>query len=193
MAKPWWSLGLLILCLMGIFSPALAAQATEIEPSVAESLLSAIPKDGELTGWIRDGAPTLCFDESSLSENINGAAPYYLERGAIAVLFQYFIGPTAGQDVRIEIYRMRDESSARGLYAEITKDRPASKKEEIKEIGQGRHLDQALLGVYLLEFYEGPFFMRIEGRGEGSQAKRTVIEFALHLCPSLKAQGHTAQ
>ncbi|HEX9920024.1 MAG TPA: hypothetical protein VGB21_00885, partial [Candidatus Methylomirabilis sp.] len=153
MAKPWWSLGLLIVCLMGIFSPALAAQATEIEPSVAESLLSAIPKDGELTGWIRDGAPALCFDESSLSENINGAAPYYLERGAIAVLFQYFIGPTAGQDVRIEIYRMRDEAFARRLYAEITKDRPASKDEEIQEIGQGRHLDQALLGVYLLEFY----------------------------------------
>jgi hypothetical protein len=165
------------------------AYANPIEPSIADSLLSATPKDGEMPGWARDGAPALCFDESSLSEYIDGAAPYYLERGAVAVLFQYYVGPTAGEDVRIEIYRMRGDTSARGLFGDIVKDRPASEQDETQEIGQGRHLDQALLGVYLLEFYEGPFFVRVDGKGEGLQAKRAVIEFGGRISRALRAKG----
>jgi len=165
------------------------AYANQIEPSIADSLLSATPKDGEMPGWARDGAPALCFDESSLSEYIDGAAPYYLERGAVAVLFQYYVGPTAGEDVRIEIYRMRDDTSARGLFGDIVKDRPASEQDETREIGQGRHLDQALLGVYLLEFHEGPFFVRVDGKGEGLQAKRAVIEFGGRISRSLRGKG----
>jgi hypothetical protein len=56
-------------------------------------------------------------------------------------------------------------------------------------LGEGRHLDQALQGVYLLEFYEGPFFVRIEGRGEGLSARRAVIQFGLRVCQSIRVES----
>jgi hypothetical protein len=183
------ALGIIALASVAAMVVSLPAHANPIEPSIADSLLSTIPKDGEIPGWARDGAPALCFDESSLSEYIDGAAPYYLERGAVAVLFQYYQGPTTGEDVRIEIYRMRDDTSACGLFGDIVKDRPASDHQETREIGQGRHLDQALLGVYLLEFHEGPFFVRVDGKGKGLGAKRAVVEFGNRISRSLRAQG----
>jgi Family of unknown function (DUF6599) len=161
-----------------------AAEARQ--PPAADPLLSLIPKDGEINGFVRDGKPVLCYDEESLSEYIDGAAPFYLERGAVAVLFQYYRGSNADEELKIELYRMKDPSAASHLFEEIEKGKPASNDPGLKGLGEGRYLEQALLGVYLLEFYAGSFFIRMEAQGKGPAAKETLLHFGSFLFASLK-------
>jgi len=170
---------------------AILAIAAEASPdlSPADALLSLIPKDGEIEGWVRDGTPALCYDEATLSEYIDGAAPYYLERGAVAVLFQYYLRPATRGEIKVEIYQMRQNDSARLLFQEIEKGKSPSEGRELEELGEGRHLEQALLGVWILEFHQGPFFIRVEGREEGNQAREAVLAFGLHLCHSIPKLG----
>jgi len=161
-----------------------AAEARQ--PPAADPLLSLIPKDGEIKGFVRDGKPVLCYDEESLSEYIDGAAPFYLERGTVAVLFQYYRGQTSDEELKIELYRVKDPFAARHLFEEIERGRPASDDPGLKGLGEGRHLEQALQGVYLLEFYAGPFFVRMEAKGRGSQAKETLLRCGSFLFASIK-------
>jgi len=186
MARAFAALSLIMIWWVGILA---TVEGGHQNAPLADSLISLIPQDRELEGWVRDGAPAVCHDEASLSEYIDGAAPYYLERGALAVLFQYYLQPTSGGEAKIEIFRLRDGDSARLLFAEIQRGKPPSQEREVKELGEGRHLDQALQGVYLLEFYEGPFFVRIEGRGEGLSARRAVIQFGLRVCQSIRVES----
>ncbi len=168
-----------------------AAEAREVP--AADPLLSLIPKDGEIEGVARDGKPVLCYDEESLSAYIDGAAPFYLERGTVAVLFQYYRGQTSDEELKVELYRMKDSSAARHLFEEIERGRPASDDPGLKGLGEGRHLEQALQGVYLLEFYAGPFFIRMEAQWRGSQAKETLLHCGSFLFASIKEVAEKAR
>ncbi len=159
----------------------------------ADPLLSLIPKDGEIKGFSRDGKPVLCYDEESLSQYIDGAAPFYLERGAVAVLFQYYRGQSADEELKIELYRMKEPFAARLLFEEIEKGRAVSHDPALKGLGEGRYLEQALQGVYLLEFYAGLFFARMEAQGKGSQAKETLLRFGSFLSSSIKEMAGKAR
>lgn len=165
------------------------AAESQPDPPLMDPLLSLIPQDGEIEGWVRDGTAVLCYDEESLSEYIDGAAPYYLERGTVAVLFQYYLHPATRGEIKIEIYGMREGDSARRLFQEIERGKPASGDQDSRELGEGRHLEQALRGVWILEFYQGPFFVRVEGRGEGKQARGAVLAFGLRLSHSIGQLG----
>jgi hypothetical protein len=80
----------------------------------------------------------------------------------------------------------RDRPSARLLFEEIEQGKPASPGAEVGGLGEDCHLEQALLGIDLLEFYEGPFFVRIEARAKDLPAKRSVIEFGLRISRSIR-------
>lgn len=176
-----------------VFLIATLGGAEARQANSADSLLSLIPRDGEVKGFVRDGKPALCYNEESLSQYIDGAAPFYLERGAIAVLFQYYRGQASDEELKIEIYQMKHATAAHHLFNEIERGRPASDEPGMKGLGEGRHLEQALQGVYLLEFYGGPFFVRMEARGKGSQAKETLLHFGSFLFASIKKVAEKAR
>ncbi|MDH7499128.1 MAG: hypothetical protein QHH30_01920 [candidate division NC10 bacterium] len=167
---------------------AFAAEACP-DPSPADALLSLIPRDKEMEGWERDGPTALCHDEESLSEYIDGAAPYYLERGAVAVLFQYYQRPASGGEIKVEIYQMREDDLARLLFQEMEKGKSPSQGRELRGLGEDRHLEQALQAVWILEFYQGPFFVRLEGRGEGNETQKALLAFGSHLSHSIGEMG----
>jgi hypothetical protein len=160
---------------MGLIMMILAAGVAQATGT--DRLLTLIPKDGEIEGWVRDGMPVLCRDEESLAERIDGAAPFYLERGTVAVLFQYYLRKGRTGDLKIEAYQMKDDSSARRLFEEIQKGRPRSNDPGIKGLGKDRHLEQALREVWLLEFHAGLFFVRMEARGEGPEGREAALHF----------------
>jgi hypothetical protein len=151
-----------------------------------ERFLTLLPKDGEIEGWVRDGTPILCRDEESLSEHIDGAAPFYLERGAVAVLFQYYLREGRGGDLKIEMYQMKDDFCARRLFEEIQSGRPPSNDPGVKGLGEDRHLEQALREVWLLEFHGGPFFVRMEATGEGTEGRDAVLQFGSWVSDSVR-------
>jgi hypothetical protein len=90
-----------------------------VEPGQAvaapDPLLSLIPRDGEVEGFVRDGAPILCYDEESLAERIDGAAPFYLERGAVAVDLEISPGFALTQDVFVAKAHRRIWTMGNGL------------------------------------------------------------------------------
>jgi hypothetical protein len=140
--------------------------ATETE------LLKLIPQDGKVAGWIRDGETYVATDEASLAGFIDGAAPFYIERGTVEVVFQDY----ANQDVylTVEIYRMKNEESAKHLYAEITSENP----ETLQEVGtEGRFVSE-LVGAYLIEYWQKSLFIRLTITDKSSQSKEALLTFA---------------
>ena len=66
------------------------------------------PESGEIGGWVRDGELYVATDEASLAGFINGAAPFYVEHGAVEVGFQDYV--KEGVYLTLELYRMKDEA-----------------------------------------------------------------------------------
>ena len=149
-------------------------------PSPADSLFSILPQDGEIAGWLRDGEPVLCLDEACLAQYLNGAAPYYLERGMAAVLFQYYQHRESGGEIKVEAYRMAGASSAQALFLDLVKSRPrGGELEGMEAIGEDRRMEQALMGVHLLEFHQGYYFVRMEAAGKGPPIKESLLRFGM--------------
>jgi hypothetical protein len=180
LALIWWVMMLGITTWLGRAAP-------------ADPLLALLPQNEAVQGWVRDGTSILCFDEETLAEHIDGAAPFYLERGAVAVLFQYYRNPRSAQELKVEIYQMKNASVARDLFAEIGKGKPSAEDPATKGLGEGRRLEQALLGVYLLEFHQGSFFVRMEAQGEGLPAKAALLRFAALLSSSIQGWAEKAR
>lgn len=147
----------------------------------AESeLFSLIPKDDGVLGWIRDDEPYLATDEQSLSEFINGAAPFYIEHGAVEVVFQDY----AKEDVylTLEIYRMKDDEKAKELYADIDSENP----EPLEEIGTEGRFVGGLIGAYLVEYWQKSFFIRLTITEKSATSKEVILTFANTVSEKIK-------
>lgn len=149
-----------------LLSLAYPLSATETE------LLKFIPQDEEVAGWIHDGEAYVATDEASLAGFINGAAPFYIERGAVEVVFQDY----ANQDVylTVEIYRMKDEESAKHLYAEITSEDP----ETLEDVGTEGRFVSGLVGAYLIEYWQKYLFIRLTITDKSPESKKAMLNFA---------------
>ena len=143
-------------------------------PSLADEteLLKFIPQDEEVAGWIRDGETYVATDETSLAGFIDGAAPFYIERGAVEVVFQDY----AHQDVylTVEIYRMKNEESAKHLYTEITSEDP----ETLEDVGTEGRFVSGLVGAYLIEYWQKSLFIRLTITDKSPQSKEAMLKFA---------------
>lgn len=130
------------------------------------------PESGAIPGWTRDGEVYVATDEASLAEFINGAAPFYIEHGAVEVGFQDYVK----EDVflTVEIYRMKDEEHARRLYADIHAEDP----EPVADMqGEGRFVG-GLIGVYLVEYWQRPYFIRLTVADKSAVSKEAIVRFA---------------
>ena len=132
---------------------------------------SLFPDNEEIEGWIRDGETYTATDEGSLSEFINGAAPFYIERGAQEVGFQDYSNGTVF--LTVEIYRMGEQQQAEQLYADIHTDNP----EPLDQIrGEGRFVG-SYIGVYQIEFWQDVYFVRLNVSDKSEDSKKAVLAF----------------
>ena len=139
----------------------------------AESLLpDLVPDDEDIAGWSRDGETAIATDLDSLSGLINGAAPFYIERGAVEVLFQDYMKDDVF--LTLEIYRTDTQEQAKRLYTEIQVENP----EALKNVGTEGRLVSGLIGAYLLEYRQKSFFVRLTIADKSQQSKEAIINFA---------------
>ena len=145
---------------------------THLSSATETELLKFIPRDEEVAGWIRDGETYVATDEASLAEFIDGAAPFYIERGVVEVVFQDY----ANEDVylTVEIYRMKNAESAKQLYAEITSENP----ETLEEVGTEGRFVSGLVGAYLIEYWQKSLFIRLTITDKSPQSKEAILKFA---------------
>jgi len=144
----------------------IAAQPTD------NGILLLLPVDGEIEGWVRDGDLYIATDEGSLSEFINGAAPFYIEHGALEAGFQDYIN--ADVFLTVELYRMGEEAQAEQLLADIHADDP----ESLDNVhGKGRFVG-SYIGVYLIEFRQDTYFVRLNVADKSEVSKKAILTFA---------------
>jgi hypothetical protein len=138
-----------------------------------ETVLSkCIPKDDEVTGWVRQGKPYIAIDEETLFAFINGAAPFYIKHGTVEVGFQDY----AQKDfhLTLEVYRMKDEESAIQLYGDIYAENP----KPLINIGSAGRLIENLIGLYLIEYQRQSFFVRLTISKKSEASKEKILTFA---------------
>lgn len=145
---------------------------THAAMAVESKLLPIVPNDDDISGWIRDGESYIATDEQSLSEFIDGAAAFYIEHGAVEVVFQDY----AKEDVylTLEIYHMKDEEKAKQLYADIDSEDP----EILEEIGTEGRFVGGLIGAYLVEYWQKSFFIRLTITEKSTISKEVILTFA---------------
>lgn len=162
------------LCVLWLLMFAYSALAADT------GLLKFVPNDDEISEWIHDGETAVATDEESLSGFIDGAAPFYIDHGAVEVVFQDY----AKDDVylTLEIYRMNTQEQAKGLYADIEAENP----EALEDIGTAGRLVSGLIGAYLLEYWQKTFFIRLTITDKSQQSKEAILDFAKTVSQKMK-------
>ena len=102
-------------------------------------------------GWCSEG-PAGAYSSENLHEYVNGGAERYLGYGFQQLYVADFINEQhSGSALRVEIYLMDSTANAYGIFSS---DRSG---EDPGDIG-----GNAALGDYLLQFWQGPYFIRIQ-------------------------------
>ncbi len=137
-----------------------------------DSIIDAFPKDSEVTGWLPDGEAYIANDATSLMQYINGAAPFYLERGTIKAVFKDY----ARDDtfLSLEIYQQKDEKAAKKLYSDIS----LNGSKPLNHIGEKARFTDKLIGSTVLEMQKGHYFIRITIDGKTSELYDALMAFA---------------
>jgi hypothetical protein len=95
-----------------VIAAVLLAAAVAGGPATAGDL-ALLPADGTVAGCTRAGAPEV-YPGSELYGLIDGGAELFLELGFERVTVQRYA--FAGQEISLELYRMRDPAAALGVY-----------------------------------------------------------------------------
>jgi hypothetical protein len=113
-----------------------------------EQIFSLLPGNGVPEGWELAENPQL-FPGEALFSHIDGGAELYLQYGFDRLaLADYAKG---GLEVRVEIYKMKDEKGAAGIFAENSKG-----VTKASDFGVACTLDQ-----YQIIFHRGPYYVSV--------------------------------
>jgi hypothetical protein len=163
-----------------LYLPASAVHASH------EALLTLIPADNLAPGWVRSGEPSLCADENCLSQRLNGAAPFYFNAGLFISAYQYYLQKDGPGEINLEIFWMKTFNDAKFLYGEMGKEAAKSPTPpQAFKIGTGGRLLEAP-GLYYLEYYLGPYYVRIEARGENLAPKEAALKMAKKIAKDIE-------
>jgi len=146
------------------------------------SIVDLLPPNEQFEGWAREGDYIKCEDLDCLMNQIDGAADFYSDHGAKVVVFQDYQHSPSDMWLTLEIYQMGNKEQAETLFV----DAPIANPTPIEELGDGARKDEKLIGVYLLEFWQDEFFIRITIDSKENEAKEAVILFAESISRRIK-------
>lgn len=140
-------------------------------------LAALLPAADQIPGWRVVVSPRE-FKGEDLFDLIDGGADLYLEYGFSQVLSCRY--ETASSfTLQIEIYRMRDDAAAYGVYS-ITQ----SGSGTAVEIGEA-----ARLYDYYLTFWKGPYCVNVTASGPSAAARREILRLAGLIAARITATG----
>ena len=164
------ALAFLLLCgLIGLFET--DSRGGGSEKSI---LVSALPKDNEIAGWKREGQPFLARGHEDLAKQINGGAPFYIDRGVVESVFQDYINKENTIRITIELHQTAIAAEARRLYDDIYAESPSP----LHNLGnEGRRLPK-LIGAYSLQFWKGPVYAALTIYDKSLESQAALLSFA---------------
>lgn len=143
-------------------------RAVELPPSPAK-------------GWQLQGA-AVRYDEKSLFDRIDGAAPVYIRAGFVYSLGGEYKRQGAKEPIIVDLYDMGTTSRALGMYAT---ERDASYR--FIRVG-----DEGYLASGSLNFWRGRFYAKLAGQEQGEAMDRDLEELARALAAKLPAEKGAA-
>ncbi|OGP52112.1 MAG: hypothetical protein A2Y79_12495 [Deltaproteobacteria bacterium RBG_13_43_22] len=144
-------------------------------------LVSALPKDNEIAGWKREGQPFLARGFADLAKQINGGAPFYIERGVVESVFQDYINKKNTIRINIVLHQTAIAAEARRLYHDSYAESPLP----LHILGnEGRGLPK-LIGAYSLQFCKGPVYADLTISDKSLESQAALLSFAKRIARKL--------
>ena len=135
------------------------------------------------SGWKLKG-PVVRYNEKTLFDRINGAAPAYIRAGFVALYGAEYGKPGFKEPVIIDAYDMGTPLQGLGMYA--------TERDSSYTFIEGVGLE-AYLASGSLNFWHGRFYVKMAGYEEGEAMDRGLKELALGLARALPKAGDMAQ
>jgi hypothetical protein len=129
-------------------------------------LLSLLPDQSELKGWIEDGDHQF-FEGDDLFIYIDGGAEIYFEYGFARVIVQDYKN-AAGSRLSLEIFEMNSPESAYGMFTF-----KGSQRGEAVDLG-----DECQLADYYLNLWKSRYLITITGLDQESTPRDGLIALA---------------
>jgi len=136
-----------------------------------------LPRDNDISGWMREGMPIEATNYNELYDVINGGAQKYIDNGFVSAAFQDYKN-TAGLSLQLAIYEHANEANVDALYEDLMP--PATQPLIIEGIAKGR-IDESALMAYTIEFQKGKFFVQIIINEKSEDALGIGKLFAQHI------------
>ncbi len=144
--------------------------------------MDLLPSDGEISGWLWDGAPSEAADEASLYELINGGAVEFVERGFVSGALQRYGGDLAGSSTSIELF-IADQgaiSNAKSIYDKRAEYLLFAEDIAIGDAGDARIDDGSTLESIILDYWQERFYVQVtinNRQAAPDLARQTVVQF----------------
>ena len=132
-----------------------------------ETLGVLLPKEVGMGGQ-RDPSSPEFFDAENLWRYINGQAEMYLDYGFELLATSNYTYTDSSGFMTIEIYQMKGPNHAFGIYA-------AERSPNDKFINMGV---QGYLEANVLNFWKGPYYVKLSSSQSPSNAKKTLMKVA---------------
>jgi len=152
----------------------LLLQACAITNSSTKLTTGMLPSSQEMPGWFMDGEPVVCSSLGELSRQINGGAPFYIDRGAKKIIFQDYINTDNTVFISLEIYQTGNNRQAEKLFHDIYVDSPVF----LPDIGTKSRIADKLIGVYALDFVKNSMYARMTITKKTDLSREDLERFA---------------
>ncbi len=165
-------LPLLLAVLLGAAASNGRAQMQQALTPALETVLRQ-PPAGLLAGELRQE-----FEPANLHEYLDGGAERYLGYGFQRLAVRELRAGADGPPLRVEVYRMDRPANAYGLFS----------SDRAGEDPGGSGMDAAL-GEHLLQFWQGPYFFRIQDYDLAGGLRETILALGRALAAAAPPSG----
>ena len=135
------------------------------------SLLDMLPADNEVSTWVHAGGVSLITDQTGLYNQIDGAAPKYIDRGWVSSVYANY--SQGARTIQVAIADMGSAANAQAIYNYVL---PAS-REDLFGLPNAT-ADMGLPTAYAIYAYRDRFFIELNIY-EKSDAALTSLELFL--------------
>jgi len=133
-------------------------------------------------GWKLQGQPVR-YDDKTLFDRIDGAAPVYLRAGFVYSLGAEYLQKGSKDPVVLDLYDMGTPSCALGMYA-------TERDLSYAFIPVG---DEGYLASGSLNFWQGRFYVKLAGFEQGKSMDQALTELAAALAQALPRAKEAAK
>ena len=146
-------------------------------------LENIFPRTPEQTGWQVEEAPFIAQDEETLAMVINGAAGRYLQLGTQRAAFVNYEKKQVY--MMVEIYETVSGTHSQALFDEFASGASAS----VPNLGTRARSTAEMGGSYMVEYFQGRFFVRASVSRTTDSAKKALMACAGEISDRIAKNG----